>query len=64
MIAALLSALFPPRLGKVEDVGAVLLAHALRTGTLHTVEADPWEAGIVGLYEYPEGRDYQPRRLR
>lgn len=64
MIVDILGAIFPPELGKV-DIDSILRLKALQEGTLETYRAnDPEYAGVVAVFEWPEGRNYKPKRIR
>ena len=62
MIGALLGRLFPPKLGKIEDVDTVLLALAIREGQVEVYQGEESKPGRV--FEWPDGRHRKPLRIR
>jgi hypothetical protein len=51
-----LGLLFPPKLGKIEDVDSVLLRYRLASGELETIDPGPPEGGIAKVLEWRDGR--------
>jgi|GEM_PF-6059228 len=62
MIGILLSRLFPPKLGRIKDVNATLLAIAIRNGEVEVYEGEESRPGRV--FEWPQGRWAKPVRIR
>lgn len=62
MIGALLSRLFPPKLGKIEHPEEVFLAIAIRNGEIDAYHGEESKPGRV--FEWPEGRWAKPVRIR
>lgn len=56
----ILSALFPPKMGKIENVQAVVLRHQIETGVIKIFESDTSWAGNTRMWR--NGRWHQIRR--
>lgn len=52
MISWTLSLLFPPKLGKIEDVDDVVLRYRLANGEIETIDLGTPEEGIVKVLEW------------
>lgn len=61
MITTILSKVFPPKLGKIENSNAVLLSHALRNGLIKTYGPEPLESWAGTVKEWREGR-WRPKK--
>jgi hypothetical protein len=62
MIARILSVLFPPKLGKIENIDTVVLAAAIRNGEAEVYEGEDSWAGPV--FEWRDGWHLKSRRYQ
>jgi hypothetical protein len=56
MISWTLGLLFPPKLGKIEDVDSVVLRHQLANGEFEIIDPGPPEAGVSKVRQWREGK--------
>jgi hypothetical protein len=55
MLEWLLSCVFPPKLGKIEQHDTSVLLHAIDSGEIEVCESDPPEAGCFPAKEWRNG---------